>query len=320
MPKICYKQDMRWSEKKLDVVSKAIAIITEYKGKGYDLTLRQVYYQFVARDWFPEDWKDPKTGSKNNQKSYDKLGIILGDARMGGLMDWNSLVDRTREMGGNTHWSSPASIVDAVASQYKVDKWQEQDYRPEVWVEKDALEGVIATVCKRLDIPYFSCRGYTSLSTIWENAQRLKSIAAQGFTPVILHLGDLDPSGVDMSRDIEERVSLFMGSYGGRLEFKRLALNEDQVQQYNPPESPAKLSDSRAQAFVAQYGDSSWELDALDPDVIANLISAAVDGYRDEELYEKYRGIEAEERGLLRVCSDKWDSVARYINRTLKGE
>lgn len=321
MPEIRYK-DIRFSPLKLELIQKAIRIVTEYEAQGYDLTLRQVYYQFVARDWLPAEWADPITGSTNNQKSYGKLGDLLGDARMAGYMDWNSMVDRTRSMSGNTHWESPAAIINAVANQYRRDKWANQPHRPECWVEKDAMEGVVGRVCKRLDIPYFSCRGYTSLTSIWENAQRLKKIAATGAVPIILHLGDHDPSGIDMSRDIEDRVRLFMGGddedetdRGDALHFERIALNMDQVKEFNPPENPAKATDSRFKSYVDLYGDKCWELDALDPKTMDDLISRAVKKHRIDKFYKVESDKEATERNLLSGCSMYWPDVADFIRR-----
>lgn len=312
MPTIQYKE-MRFSADKMKIVSNAIKIINEYRQKGYDLTLRQVYYQFVSRDILPPSWADPKTKSTNNQASYKKLGDVISDARMAGLLDWHSIVDRTREMDGNTHWHSPASIIAAVAQQYQIDKWQDQKYRPEVWVEKDALEGVVGQACRRLDIPFFSCRGYTSMTSIWQNAQRMKKVAVEGCTPVIIHLGDHDPSGIDMSRDIEERTRMFMDDYGDDLEFQRLALNMDQVTQYNPPENPAKSTDTRFEDYRKKHGESSWELDALDPTIIDGLITSAVKKYMKASKFKKMQERENTEKKLLQATSDRWDEVAEFV-------
>lgn len=314
MPKRKYA-DIKFSDQKLSIVSQAVGIVNEYRAQGYDLTLRQVYYQFVARDLLPADWADEETGSTNNQRSYKKLGDIISDARMAGLMDWEAIVDRTREMGGNTHWRDPATIIKAVSEQYMIDKWEGQRYRPEVWVEKDALEGVVATVCRRLDVAYFSCRGYTSMTSIWENAQRIKQTARDGVIPVILHLGDHDPSGIDMSRDIADRVTLFMDGAGKSLIFKRLALNMKQVEEYGPPENPAKSTDSRYKGYVEKFGDHSWELDALDPNTISQLISKAVAKYRDDAIWKDRARREADERELLKATSDRWDEVVALVDQ-----
>jgi len=275
--------------------------------------LRQIYYQFVARDWFPERWADPATGSKNNQRSYQKLGNLLADARLGGLMDWEAMIDRTREKGGNVHWDSPQELIETYAQHYKIDKWIGQDYRPEVWVEKDALEGVVETVCRRLDIPFFSCRGFTSLTSIWDNAQVLKRFAMDGTKPIIFHLGDHDPSGIDMTRDVEERVRLFMDDYGDDLIFERVALNMDQIRRYNPPENPAKKTDSRYKAYAKEYGNKSWELDALDPNVIARIIETKTAKFRDKKAFDERAAQENTERALLLAAAENWSTIAERL-------
>jgi hypothetical protein len=313
MPKIQY-ETINFSDRSRAIIKQAESIVNEYKKQGFDLTLRQVYYQFVARDLLPKEWADPTTGSTNNQKSYKKLGDIVSDARMAGLIDWDAIVDRTREMGGNSHWRSPESIISAVAQQYAINKWQGQPIRPEVWVEKDALEGIVSQICARLDIPFFSCRGYTSMTSMWGNAQRLRMIAEDGSQPFILHLGDHDPSGIDMSRDIVERTRLFMNGHGEKLGFKRLALNMDQVKKYNPPENPAKSTDSRYKEYEKEHGDASWELDALDPNIITGIISAAVEPLRDDKIYRQRERQERTEKEQLQAVSDRWDEVVELVS------
>lgn len=311
MPVIQYQQT-RFSPWKLTMIKRVNEIVTRYSKMGYDLTLRQVYYQFVARDLLPETWADPKTGSTNNEKSYKKLGDIISDARMAGLLDWYAIVDRTRSMYSVPHWNDPEHAIGDLAERYRLDKWSESDqpYRIQVWVEKDALEGVVGRTCSRLDVPYFSCRGYTSQTAMWENAQAMKELAKDDVVPVILHLGDHDPSGIDMSRDIEDRVRMFMDDYGETLIFKRLALNMDQVEKYNPPENPAKSTDSRFKKYVELHGDRSWELDALDPTVIDKLISDAIAPYRNDKLYSVPATREADERELLLEASNNWEVIA----------
>ena len=254
------------------IISKANAIIDEYERQGFDLTLRQLYYQFVSRDLIP-----------NRDTEYKRLGSIINDARLAGLIDWNAITDRTRNLRSLSHWRNPGDIIFSAARSYRIDKWAMQDYRVEVWIEKDALVGVIAGVCDDLDIPYFSCRGYTSQSEMWVAGQRLLKYIKDGQTPLVLHFGDHDPSGKDMTRDIIDRLTLFSNS---AIELQRIALNMDQVEQYNPPPNPAKITDSRASAYIAEYGDESWELDALETTVIADLIRDAVGVVMDQDAWE----------------------------------
>lgn len=278
MPCIAYAEK-NLGRAALEVVESANRIISNYQQQGYALTLRQLYYQFVARDLIP-----------NTQQSYKRLGSIINDARLAGLVDWEAIVDRTRNERANSHWGGPGEILRSAAYSFQLDKWRGQEFRPWVLIEKDALVGVIEGVCSRLDVPYLSCRGYTSQSTLWGLAQRLRRAARNGQEPVVFHLGDHDPSGVDMTRDIAERLELFVGR---AVQVERLALNMDQVRQYSPPPNPAKITDSRAAGYIALHGRKSWELDALEPSVLEGLIEEAVLGVRDETAWE---GAVAQER------------------------
>ena len=214
----------------LAVVEQANEIIDEYLKQGFRLTLRQLYYQFVARDLIA-----------NKLTEYKRLGSIVSDGRRCGLMDWSAIEDRTRNLLELPHWMSPEDIVGACARQFSVDKWSDQDYRVEVWVEKEALAGVFQHVCNEHDIALFPCRGYPSDSEVWAAAQRFQSYESDGINSLdqkvcILHFGDHDPSGIDMTRDIRDRLELF----GATVLVQRCALNADQVEQYGPPPNPAK--------------------------------------------------------------------------------
>ncbi len=168
--------------------------------------------------------------------------------------------------------------------------------------EKDALVGIAERICRKLDVSYFSCRGYTSQSEMWAAGMRLKEYAEErGQTPVIIHLGDHDPSGIDMSRDITDRLELFMGG----MEINRIALNMDQVRKYNPPPNPAKITDSRAEGYIKKHGRESWELDALDPKVLTDLIEKTVLSYRDDDEWRSAcRVEERHRRALIKIAED----------------
>jgi hypothetical protein len=296
MPKIEYVR-RTFSSGSLAVIEQANAICEDYVEQGYDLTLRQLYYQFVARDLIP-----------NRQSEYKRLGSIINDARLAGLIDWNHLVDRTRSLRSLSHWDDPSEIIDASADQYRTDLWGAQEYRVEVWVEKDALTGVIGRTADRLDCPWFSCRGYTSQSELWAAARRHLRYEAKGQKVIVIHLGDHDPSGVDMSRDIADRLALF----GTSTTVQRIALNMSQVRQYNPPPNPAKMTDSRTSGYIQQHGTESWELDALNPEVLDGLITDAVQGYRDEDVWEEGMAVMRRQRRALQHVAQHWDRVQEY--------
>ena len=179
------------------------------------------------------------------------------------------------------------------------------------WIEKDALIGVIEGVCQDLDVDFFSCRGYTSQSEMWVAAMRLKGYWENySQEPLVLHFGDHDPSGIDMSRDIQDRLQEFsFGPDGHKIELRRLALNMPQVEKYTPPPNPAKITDSRSDGYIAKYGSKSWELDALEPRVIADLIREEVIGERDAAKWKESVTVEEHHRDLLQAVSTNWSSI-----------
>lgn len=303
MSKIKYI-DKKFNKTSLYIIETANEIIASFQLQGFDLTLRQLYYQFIAQDLFPESWRDPISQSKNIEKNYHKLGSIINDARLAGLVDWSAIADRTRETRQNSHWEDPGDIIDSCVHYFEIDKWEGQSVRPEIWIEKDALIGVISNPCMKLDVTYFSCRGYNSQSNMWRAGQRMLSYINQGQEPIILHLGDHDPSGIDMTRDIQDRLTMFAGS----VQVERLALNMDQVNQYNPPPSPAKITDSRAKDYIQKYGNDSWELDALDPNIISGLINDRVMELRDDGLWQTKVALEKQYKTQLKDIADDWSS------------
>ena len=265
MPKIKYI-NKRFHRSVLVTIENANKIIARMKTEGYKLTLRQLYYQFVSADLLP-----------NTLQNYKKLGQAVNDARLAGLIDWDAIEDRTRMLRGINTYDEPSDYVRARASGFVTDKWEEQKQRPEVWIEKDALLGVFERPCNKFFVDYFSCRGYTSQSEVWGAGQRiLHRFVHQKQRTVILHFGDHDPSGVDMSRDIEARLDLFTQAHPGAYEIQRIALNMSQVRTHKPPPNPAKITDSRFKSYTDKYGKKCWELDALRPNVLDMMVTANI--------------------------------------------
>lgn len=294
MSKIAYAEK-RFSDKSLATIAQANRIIEEYMADGLILTLRQLYYQFVANGLIA-----------NKQSEYKRLGNLISEGRLSGLVDWRAIEDRTRELEENSHWRDPGHIMQNVVSSFRTDHWHNQEYHPEVWIEKEALVGVIDGICKELDVPYFACKGYVSQSEMWVAAQRFDDYKERGQVPVVIHLGDHDPSGMDMTRDIVDRQETFQ-VFG--CEVERIALNMDQIEIHSPPPNPVKFTDSRCEGYVALYGRESWELDALEPRTLRDLIRETVLSYRDEEIYG--RAIEEEKKylSILRKVEDHWEEI-----------
>lgn len=277
--KICYRET-RFKDRSLYLIETANDIVDEYKEHGYELTLRQLYYQFVSRDIIP-----------NNQKSYDNLGVLINNARLAGLLDWNAIEDRTRYIRNAYHWEDPKAVLVSAAKQFDINKWAGQSEYVEVWVEKDALVGIVGKAAEQYDVPFFSCRGYVSQTEMWGAAQRImRKLKTEHDHVTIIHLGDHDPSGKDMTRDITERLRMFTTHHGFseyEIEVRRVALEMEQIQKYSPPPNPAKLTDSRCGRYIAEYGRSSWELDALDPIELEKIINAAVAECLNIDLFNK---------------------------------
>ena len=296
MPKICYVEKNFRSES-LSLIDRINSVITEYQAQGYSLTLRQCYYQLVARGIIP-----------NNERSYKNSGNLINDARLAGLIDWNAIEDRTRNLQRLSHWNSPKEIIESASYQYRRDIWKNQDYYVEVWVEKEALANVVGRVANELDVPYFCCRGYVSQSEMWSSAQRFIEKQEVGKDVVLIHLGDHDPSGIDMSRDIEERINLF-GVDQCMFNFRRIALNMNQIEEFSPPPNPAKLTDSRCVKYIDKYGYESWELDALEPKVIHDLITNNVTEFWDVEEVSRVRAKVENEKSVMESVANDWDEI-----------
>ena len=244
---------------------------------------------------------------------YKRLGSIINDGRLAGLIDWSAIEDRTRNLITVPHWESPADIISAVARQYRRDTWEGQRNHVECWVEKEALAGVFEQACKPLDVAVFPCRGYVSQSEMWVAAQRLSLELEEHRQVIILHFGDHDPSGIDMTRDITDRLSMFLRVKREFLSVKRIALNMDQVEEYKPPPNPAKDSDARFESYLEKFGDESWELDALEPQVLRQLIENNVAEYRDEARYNRAVERQRAERTVLEDIVEDWENVeAKY--------
>jgi hypothetical protein len=298
-------EELRFSNSKIALIETCNQIIEDFQAQGYDLTLRQLYYQLVSRNIIP-----------NKDSEYKKLGNDIGRARLAGLVDWSAIVDRTRSVQGPQKWESPQHIISAVSRSYHIDYWEGQMYRVTVLVEKDAMRGVISQAARGRDSSNFSCRGYPSLTEMYKMGKSIRTqVYKQSLEPIFLHLGDHDPSGVDMTRDLIERLELFSGLKEGiHFHVERIALNMDQINLYTPPPNPAKITDSRASGYIRLYGNDSWELDALDPSVLDALIKEKIDQYIDYSLWDKRIEQEEREKADLKKISSNYKYVIKALN------
>ena len=258
-------------------------ILEEYTKDGYTLTLRQLYYQLVSRDMVP-----------NDQKEYAKLIKILKQGRMCGIVDWSAIEDRVRRPKLPYWVKNPQDAMNNVINTYRKDRMKTQSGNLEVWVEKDALSNVLYRVTEKYHVRLMVNRGYSSVSAMYDAHKRFKD----GDT--ILYFGDHDPSGLDMIRDIRER----MQEFGLEINVIPVALNMQQIQQFNPPPNPAKVTDPRAKWYMSTFGDTSWELDALPPKELISMTESAIEKRIDMNKWQKMVDQEKKERNnLLKILN-----------------
>jgi len=234
-------------------------ILDDYRSQDLRLTLRQLYYQLVT-----------KNAIRNTEKDYKNLGSLVSDARLAGKIDWDAIEDRVRQPRILSDFPSLEAAVDDLAATYRLPRWDGQENYVELWVEKDALAGVLTPLADEFHVTLMVNRGYSSQSAMYEAAGRFIDHGQR--EGILLYLGDHDPSGEDMVRDIRDRLEMFDAD----VEVTKVALTTAQVEEYGPPPNPTKMSDSRAPEYVAKHGESCWEVDALPPPVLQRLIRAAI--------------------------------------------
>jgi len=295
----------------LAVITEADRICGEYAAQGYGLTLRQLYYRFIAGDLFPEGRRDAVLGTKNTEKNYKWLGDLVSKARTAGLIDWRHITDRTRSAsGGDDGWDSPAEAVASVVDWYSITKWDDQPWYVEVWVEKEALADVIAGPADRWNVTHLACKGSPSTSLMHASAMRLRQQERRGRKTKVIYLGDHDPTGLDIDRDIQDRLDLFQSA----ATVERIALTMDQVLDLNPPPSPVKATDSRTTGYVDTYGtEECWELDAIEPAQLVQLVEDAILAHLDMGGWDARVAREEQEKAVLRALPDNWHEVLAHL-------
>jgi hypothetical protein len=280
-------------------IARANAIIAEYAAQGFVLTLRQTFYQFVARALIA-----------NQLSEYKRLGHIIRDARRAGLIDWDAIEDRTRNLATWRSYRNPKDAIGATARGYAEDLWRGQPRRVEAWIEKEALTGVIEPACARWRLPSFPARGNGSDSELYRAGVRFAAMRLEGVDPLVLYLGDHDPTGLDATRDVRDRLEMFAN---GPVEVRRIALNIDQVERYRPPANPAKETDSRYADYVREFGTDCWELDALDPAVIDALIEAEITSVVDPNAWSSAVAEETANNAIIEDIAARWGEVRAFL-------
>jgi hypothetical protein len=275
-------REIKFSKKNIILLEDIKEVLEEYEIKEIRVTLRQLYYQLVSRNIL-----------QNKTKEYSKLSSLLTKARYAGEIDWRSIEDRLRIPRKPVTFENIEELIENAVIWYKLDRWSNQECYVEVWTEKDALSSIIAPITDKWQILLSVNRGYASASSMHESSERFfKKDTKEN---LILYLGDHDPSGLDMIRDINERLYEF----GVNVNVYPIALTRNQIEKYNPPPNPAKISDPRAKWYLENFGNKSWEVDALRPEVLEELIETNILKYLDVEKYNKIKEKEQEGKDFL---------------------
>ncbi|WP_336932122.1 hypothetical protein [Acinetobacter bereziniae] len=291
MSKVCFiPKDFRKSS--VELIAFMNTLIKSYQDQGYTLTVRQLYYQLVARDVIP-----------NDLNSYKRTAAIINDAKLAGLIDWDAIEDRTRDFIVRSRWDSVSSILDACVYSFHMNMWEDQQFQVYVIVEKEALVGVLERTCNTYDVPLLAARGYPSSSVLYDFAQSHIIHKSMHKQHIIIHLGDHDPSGIDMTRDLTERLNLLCGG-PVNLAVERIALNYDQIEELRPPKNPAKDTDSRFESYRKKFGSSSWELDALSPQFLNDLVENKINEFIDFDEWDLRKNEISSKKRQLQAISD----------------
>jgi len=261
------------------------------------LTVRQIFYRLVSNGFI-----------QNTINSYKLFDRMITRGRERGDIDARSIVDRARQViGGDYGYVSVQDFVRTKISeledtkQYTRRVWDNQPQYVEVWVEKDALATLFSSIADGYRVVTYPSRGYSSFTKVYEAINNRFSL--YGNRPItILHFSDHDPSGLNMTQDIQSRLS----RYGSHAKVKRIALTYTQVRQFGLEPMPTKISDSRWREYSIQYGSQCWELDALPPNELQNIIRDAIKAHVDASRWNKtFKEIEKERRSLQKRFKSK---------------
>lgn len=286
-----YGKPKRLITKRKELIKKIDEIASEYSANGMTITVRQVYYQCVARNILP-----------NSKDSYEKISGLIADGRMSGLIDWTMIEDRTRYKRGNPHWNEPQEILIDAAKQYHIDTRITQPVYCEAWIEKDSLVSILENTCRGLDVPCFSCRGFPSITALHEASNRFRNKD----NAVILYAGDHDPSGLKIPQVITDRLADFEVN----VKLYRIGLTLEQIKELDLPPFPAKEQDKNYKEYVKNTGlTEAWELDALPPEKLSGIFEKAIDSLTDFNKLDKMRRIEKEHKNYLFSLSEECDNL-----------
>jgi len=261
------------------------------------VTVRQVFYQMVNRGLI----------AKTEAEYDNSVGRLLTQMRLEGELPFDWIADNTRWMRKPRTYSSLESAIKRTAEAYRRSVWDCQDVYVEVWLEKDALAGILYDITAPWDVPLMVVRGFSSISYLHEAAETIMAVDKPTY---LYYFGDYDPSGVDIPRNVEVRLREFAPE--AEIYFERVAVNPDQIVEMNLPTRPTKKSDSRSKGFE----DESVEVDAIPPNVLRVLAERRITQHINSNQYEVMQLAEGEERKLLEMFASLDEGQLRGMLRT----
>lgn len=263
-------------------VLRLLSLARDFAEREHPVTVRQTFYHLVSIGVTP-----------NAERSYGRLVKILIKARKAGILPFEWFIDLTRRPLELSLYEDVSAFLTKEVDYYFRDTWIGQPVYLIVWVEKQALQGVLWPVAAEYNVSLFVGRGYASWPITFQAVERFRRFSDKDW--VLLYLGDYDPSGTDISRDLESRFHRL----GVEIEFDRLALTREQVDEHKLPPMPAKKQDPRYKSFIQKHGESSVELDALPPSVLRTLLKEKIETYLDMDAFRRDLAIEKSEKQWL---------------------
>jgi 5S rRNA maturation endonuclease (ribonuclease M5) len=283
------KKISKYRTKTLKIIGLVRKLITQHRGRK--LTLRQVFYQLVAKKIIP-----------NNLRAYKNLSYLIAKARKNGDLPWDVMRNHTRFVIKENSWPNFKDFTKKIEKIYHKSKLANQRNYIEIWIEKDSLREWFEPITKEFDIPLIICRGYPSITTLYEASKRLKEIKKPIY---ILYFGDFDPSGEDIFRTIKEKLIKDFGVNRRKLHIKKVALTLKDIKKYKLPPAPTKTTDSRSGKFVKKYGDFAVELEALPVKVLEQKIKKNIKSLLNWKQFQKDLKKEKQETKKLRKLVEK---------------
>jgi hypothetical protein len=258
------------------------------------VTVRQVFYQAVNRGLVP------KSESKGYRVVQRRL-CVLREVR---CILHGHIVDGTRYVHGHPRHRSLDEFTAYAAGSYRRDYWADSPVRVEVWLEKDALTGVLRpTVIDECGLNLYVTRGFASVSYLQEAAEEIEH---DGRPTYVYVLTDFDPSGISIAEKVEEE--LIGRAPSSDITVERLAVNREQIDRWQLPTRPTKSDDSRAKGFLQVHGTESVELDARPPDALRRLVKEAIERHMNPWKLQQLRLIEERERDdFMKAFADTYE-------------